>query len=415
MKTLQWLMLAWMGTLPAYADTLPDRQAAEAALWASPTVAQARGELAAQTLRSEGLRRGRAEWMLSADVAQRRIDTPADRQAEWGMAVSRPLRLPARAAADSQLATTQVAYARASLGEALHESGRQLLALWFDWLGESSQADLWQAQVQLAERQLAAVNTRIRLGESPRADRVSAEALLAHARLQQQQAGLRLKQAASRVQARYPGVPLQADTTLPEPAPPAGTAQVHADVVMAHNHELARARREADTLHAEARQLAGRRSADPSVGVFYKNEVGGMEHVLGLNVALTLPGAARRTDQQAVEALGSAASVRAQQLEARLRAEAQSDFEAATALAAQEREASRAAGAQETAAQLAARAYELGEGSFDQVLLSRRLAHEARLLAQQLRVATLAADARLRLDAHSLWPLDVDEDGHVHP
>ncbi|OYW25365.1 MAG: hypothetical protein B7Z49_01490, partial [Hydrogenophilales bacterium 12-63-5] len=45
----------------AYADYLPDPVAAEAALRASPMVAQARGEFAAQSLRSESLRRGREE------------------------------------------------------------------------------------------------------------------------------------------------------------------------------------------------------------------------------------------------------------------------------------------------------------------------------------------------------------------
>ena len=43
------------------ADYLPDPAAAEAALWASPMVAQARGELAAQALRGQSLQRGREE------------------------------------------------------------------------------------------------------------------------------------------------------------------------------------------------------------------------------------------------------------------------------------------------------------------------------------------------------------------
>jgi hypothetical protein len=70
------------------------------------------------------------------------------------------------------------------------------------------------------------------------------------------------------------------------------------------------------------------------------------------------------------------------------------------------------------AARLAARAYSLGEGSLDQVLLNRRLALEGQLNAQQAQFAALAADARLKLDAHRLWPLDVaaDQDSeHAHP
>ena len=132
--------LALMFAAGAQADYLPDPQAAEAALWAAPGVAQARGEFAAQTLRGESLQRGRNEWTVGADVGQRRVDTlPRDNQAEWGLSLSRPLRLPARAAADRALGGAVTAHAEANLGEALHESGRQLLAHWFDWLGESSQ------------------------------------------------------------------------------------------------------------------------------------------------------------------------------------------------------------------------------------------------------------------------------------
>jgi hypothetical protein len=37
-------------------------------------------------------------------------------------------------------------------------------------------------------------------------------------------------------------------------------------------------------------------------------------------------------------------------------------------------------------------------------------------MAQQAQLAALAANARLKLDSHQLWPLDVDADGvHAHP
>ena len=400
----------------ARADYLPDPAAAEAALLASPMVTQARGEFAAQSLKSESLRRGREEWTLGADALQRRIDSPQDRFAEWGVALSRPLRLPGRAEADRALGNALTAYAEASLGEAMHESGRQLLALWFDWLNETGQVRLWQAHVALAEQQLAAVNARIRLGESPRSERVNAEAALAQARLQQQQAATREQRARSRLMAQYPGLPVTADDTLPQPVPPTGTADDYVSAVLAHSHELFRARRQAEALKAEARQFASRRSVDPNVGVFYKNEMGGNEHLLGVSVGLTLPGSARRTDQQAAEQLSATAEEAAVRLEQRLRQEARADFEATLAQVANWQQADRAAQALSEAARLAARAYSLGEGSLDQVLLNRRLALEGQLTAQQAQFAALAANTRLKLDAHQLWPLDVDADhAHAHP
>ena len=420
MNAVHTLRFALALALPiqVHADYLPDPAAAEAALWASPMVAQARGDYAAQTLRSQSLQSGREEWTLGADVLRRRVDAPQDRYAEWGLALSRPLRLPGRAAADRALAGALTAHAEASLGEALHESGRQLLALWFDWLNEAGQTRLWQAHVALADEQLAAVNARIRLGEAPRSERVSAEAAFAQVSLQRQQSATREQQARNRLLAQFPGLPVTADDALPLPVQASGTADDYVNVVLEHNHELFRARRQADVLQAEARQLAKRRGVDPSVGVFYKNEAGGNEHVLGLNLGLTLPGSARRTDQQAAEQLATTAQEAASRLEQRLRQEARADFETARAQVASWQQADRAAQALAEAARLAARAYSLGEGSLDQVLLSRRLALEGELMAQQARLSALSANTRLKLDAHQLWPLDVDSDAdgaHAHP
>lgn len=410
--------LALATVLPVRAGYLPDPHAAEAALWASPAVVQARGELAAQQWRSDGLKRGHAEWAVGLDMASRRIDSAAERYAEWGASVSRPLRLPGRAAADRSLADARVAYSGASLGEALHESGRQLLAFWFDWLNASSQIGLWQEQSGIAERQLAAVNSRIKVGEAARAERVGAEAALAQARLQLQQAASRERQARARLQAAYPGLDPVAADALPAPSEPAGPAEAYVDAVLAHSHELFRARQQAEVLRAEAQQLAKRDGIDPSLGVFYRNEKGGDEHVLGLNVGLTLPGGARRSDRLAAEALAATAQDAATGLEQRLRMEARAAFEAARSLAASWRQAEQVARSLAEAARLAERAYALGEGSIDQVLLNRRMAAEGALSAQQAQVDALAAHARLQLDAHRLWALDAEasaDDVHAHP
>ena len=411
------LALALAFSARVQADYLPDPKAAEAALWASPSVAQARGDYAAQSLRSQSLQQGREEWKLDAEVDQRRVQTaPSGDFAEWGLALSRPIRMPARGEADRTLAGALNAHAEASLGEALHESGRQLLTLWFNWLAQSSQSGLWQAQRKLAEQQLSSVNARIRLGEAPRAERVNAEAALAQIRLQQQQAATRAQQAHNRLLAQFPGLHVNADATLPAPMPPGGTADDYVNAVQEHNHELLRARRQAGVLQAEAHKLAQHGSVDPTVGVFYRNEMGGNEHVLGVGVGLILPGGARRTDQQAAEQLATTAQDAAILLEQRLRQEARADFETAIAHVENWQQADRAAHALAEAARLAARAYELGEGSLDQVLLNRRLALDGQLMAQQTQLDALAANARLKLDAHQLWPLDVDADSaHAHP
>lgn len=394
----------------AQADYLPSTKAAEEALRLSAGAVQARSELEAQIIRSQGLADGREEWTLSAEAAYRRIrETPNDSHPEGAVGISRPLRLPYRAQADRKLAQSMIDLNKAQLGETLHENGRSLLNLWFEWLAKYSQQQLWQAQVALAEQQLGTVNARIRLGEAARAEQVNAEAALYQIRLQQQLSTLQERQTRRNLITNFPTLAITADLPLPAPEPPEGDAEAYASRVLLHNHELLRERNRAATLQAEADQYASRTSIDPSVGLFYKNEANNNEHVFGVNLVLTLPGSARRTDQQAALRLAASAHQHVLLLEKRVSNEARSLFESATLHVNTWQQAEKASQALNEAARLSERAYSMGEGSLDQVLTNRRLAIEGQLNAQQARVAALATLTRLKLDAHLLWSLDHDD------
>jgi hypothetical protein len=52
------------------------------------------------------------------------------------------------------------------------------------------------------------------------------------------------------------------------------------------------------------------------------------------------------------------------------------------------------------------RAYQAGECTLSEALLSRRQAHDATLAAQTAQIGALAAAARTELDAHTLWVAD---------
>jgi cobalt-zinc-cadmium efflux system outer membrane protein len=57
-------------------------------------------------------------------------------------------------------------------------------------------------------------------------------------------------------------------------------------------------------------------------------------------------------------------------------------------------------------AELMERAYQAGETTLAEALLSRRQALDAALSAQTAQIAALAAAARVQLDAHALWKID---------
>jgi outer membrane protein TolC len=394
---------------------LPDPEMARAALWASPGVEMARAELDAQAYSSRALSRGQGEWTLSGDLAQRRVESLPDAPfTEWGASIMRPVRLPARANADRKLADASLDLARASLGEALHEAGRELLRLWFDWQGAQTEQLGWAAQRTLAEQQRASVEKRIRLGESARSEGIAMDALLAQTQLQADIAAQRNARTRNQLQAAFPALVLPPDAPLPRPEAMPGEARDWIEKTLAHNHELARARAEAQVRSQTVLQLASRRHPDPSVGLFYKNEAGNREHVIGVNLGFTLPGATRSLDEAAAQRRADAASHAAMRLEKRLIAEVQLNYLEASNAYLIWQQADTATRTQETAARLAARAFELGEGDLASVMSSRRLAIESRLAETAQRRNAHAARARLELDAHTLWPLDVDTDEH-HP
>jgi outer membrane protein TolC len=62
-------------------------------------------------------------------------------------------------------------------------------------------------------------------------------------------------------------------------------------------------------------------------------------------------------------------------------------------------------------AELTARAYQLGESTLNDVLVARRLALEAGLASRNAQLQAQESRYRLLLDAHLLWPLDIDEEG----
>ena len=55
---------------------------------------------------------------------------------------------------------------------------------------------------------------------------------------------------------------------------------------------------------------------------------------------------------------------------------------------------------------MTARAYQLGEGSLNDLLTARRLANEAQLAARLSQLDALELRYRLLLDAHRIWDLD---------
>lgn len=394
---------------------LPPAEIVARVLTANPTVQAAGSQVRAEEANRTRLESGPYEWNLKFGGQQRKVipsNGTNERYNEWNAAIERPLRLPGKGALDAQIGAAGVALAEVAHGDALHETSRSLLKSWFIWLREGSTAQQWGEQVALLEKQTRGVRRRQQLGDAARLDSIQSEAALAQAQAQQVQARLRQQTAAEDLRRRFPGLPLEEPKEIAEPTPISGSASEWVTRLLEHNHELGVARGEAQ----RARILAGRagrdRLPDPTVGVQVMRERGGEEQIFGAYISIPLPGGARRATSDAALAQADAYGSREAAALQKVSAEAANTYYTASAALATWQAGREAAERLTQAADLTARAYQLGEGSLNELLMARRLANEAQLASRLMQLDALEQRYRLLLDAHQLWAFDMDEHDH---
>lgn len=400
-----------------FAD-LPANAQALAALRADPGVRAAMSGIGVEEAQARRLAAGSYEFTVRGDAARRRVTDPEPRDTygEWALALERPLRLPGKRALDRQLGTQGVDVARLSAGDAMHEAGRSLLRLWFAWMKENAQLELWKQQAALAREQQSAVARRKRAGDAPRMELNLAEAATMQAEANWVQARSRETLARNALSRSFPGVAVPERALLLEPRPLEQGLEFWSEQVLAHNHQLAGARAEVVRRKLATQRALAERTPDPTVGVRFSNEFGGAEKVAGVYLSIPLPGAARRAAGEAsAHQVGEAQAREAAALQ-RANIETAAAVESAAANFETWQRVKLAAEGMRKHAELAARAYQLGESGLADVLIARRMALEAQIASISAQLDAQEARYRLLLDAHRLWPLDPHEaeghDGH---
>ncbi len=411
MKYLAFALATLSGSLLANETfpNLPPREAVIQVLRAQPSVQAAGGQIQVEEANRRRLEAGNHEWSLRLGGQQRKATpngSPNERFTEWNAAVERPLRLPGKAALDSEIGSLGVNLAETAQGDTLHESSRNLLKSWFIWLRESATAAQWREQSALLEQQSKALKRRLQLGDTSRLEQIQAEAAQAQAEAQLAQARVRQRSAHEDLRRRFPGLPLQEQESVAAPEAVKGTAEEWINAILEHNHELALARGEAQRAQSLAGRSSRERLPDPTVGVQFSRERGGEENVMGAYISIPLPGSARFAASDASRAQVGVASSREAAVRQRIEAEAAQLY--ATAVAAVDSwQSSRIAAEHLTrAAEMTTRSYQLGEGTLGDLLAGRRLANEARLAARLMQLEALELRYRLLLDAHQLWDFD---------
>lgn len=382
---------------------LPPAGAVGGALDNHPTVAAARARVSAARAQSEMLRRGPHETTVGGSYARRAIDREG-RFDEFDGTISRPFRLPGKAALDRAAGALGIGVAEQRMEDARHETALLLSGLWHDWLAAGSHHRNDIETARDLEQAVAAVQRRVALRDAARLDLDAALAAHAQARAQTASSLALREQARAMLAATFPDIPLPAEPPeLAAPALPAAQLETMRDLVIARSHEIGAADKEAQRLDITARRARADRIADPTLGVRLFSERGGAETGAGLHASIPLGGGHRRAvaDQAAAEA--GAARMELAAVRRAVEAVAQADLVNARTRFEAWRHAGLAARSALDAAGRTARGHHLGQIDLADLLYARRQANDARRAEIDARSEAVRAIRKLQIDAHLLW------------
>ena len=371
-----------------------------------PSVAAARAGLDVAMQEAGILDKSPYEWTARTTGQQRRTEN-GPRYNEWTVGIERTIRLPGKAAADRNIGKATVEESQARYGEALHESARELMALWVDWVAAERARELSGINLQSVQESLAAVEKRVRAGDASKLDLSIARAELAEQRRLENDAKTQLASAWSRLSTRFPGVKRQV-AALPAPLLIKENGASWRDRILAQSDELKVVQTQMRTAQSYAERARADKTPDPTLGVYTASEIGGRERISGIMLSIPIPGGVR--DSRSAKAI-AAVEVSRQEVELRkrrLEADIASAIEIARGAYDSLQIANEGATAMQENAGLMQRAYTLGEAELQALLLARRQATAALNSALQAQVTALKAYYGLLVDAHLIWDLEHD-------
>ena len=371
-----------------------------------PRVAAARAGLELARQESSILGKSPYEWTARALGQQRSVDT-GSRYREWHVGIERAIRLPSKGAADRNIGKATVEESEARYGEALHESARVLISLWLDWLTAENGRDLAAANLQAVQENLKAVDKRTRAGDASKLDLNLAGADLAEQQRMEIDAKTQASAAWARLSVRFPGISRQS-VLLPSPMLIAEDDALWRDRIIGESDEFKVVQTQLRIAQAQAERARADRILDPTLGVFTASDLGGRERISGVTISIPLAGGLRDSRSAkalaAVEVARNAVDLKKRELETGIAGALVTARGAYESL----QISNEGARAMQENARLVQRAYALGEGDLQSLLLARRQATSAASNALQAQTGALKAYYGLLIDAHLVWNLEHD-------
>ena len=408
------ILLIGLLTIPALAQAreplnppgLLPTEIARRLLEQDPGVAAARAGLEVARQEAGILDKSPYEWIPRVTAQQRSLQYGPS-YFEWNAGIERTIRLPGKAAADRDLGKVTIEESKARYGEALHESARELTALWVDWLAAERARELAEINLVSVQQSVEAVEKRSRAGDASKLDLGIARAELSEQRRVENDVKTQAFATWSRLSTRFPGVNRQV-VALPAPQPISESSAFWRERILGESDELKLVQMGMQKAQAIAQRMRASKSPDPTLGIYTASEIGGRERIFGVMISIPIPGGAR--DLRSARAIADVEVLR-QEVELKKR---QLETEIASAIVNAQgaydslQIANEGAVAMQDNASLMQRAYALGEAELQALLLARRQATAAMNSALQAQASALKGYYGLLVDAHLIWDLEHD-------
>jgi len=382
---------------------LPPEAVVARALDDHPAVAAARARIDSARAQERMLRRGDQEFVFQGTASRRSIEGEGD-YAEFDANVTRPIRLPGKAAMDREAGALGIDVAHNLMEDVRHQTALAFSDLWHDWLIADAlhRNDIaTSANLRDAAR---AVGRRAELRDAAALEVDQAGSALAAAEAQASASLAEREEARARLAMNFPDIPLpDQPPAMSVPSFPIDNVEELRGYVVRRSHEIEAADREAKRLAVMARRTRADRLPDPSVGVRLFSERGGLERGAGLVASIPFGGGYRRAAGDQADAQASSARLELERVRREVEATASADLSNVRTRQTVWQAMLRSADSASAAADRTEQGYRLGAIDLADSLLARRQANDARRQEIQARGDLLRAITKLRVDAHDVW------------
>lgn len=378
---------------------------AERLLANDPALSAASASLAAANIAAQQTTLSPYDW-VARGTYQRRDYQGSDSKVsnEWNIGVERSVRLPGKRRADEASAEASQLIAPLQYQQTRRSVAEGLLNAWFDWLDADARKTLLQRQQATFEANVAAVAKRVKGGDAARLELSLANAELTTFQREVNAANYAEAQAWSRLTARYQANNDLKAGTVPDPVAIPQSETWWQTYMLAANAPLQLARAQVIQAAAEVQRAKAERQPDPTFGVFTGSEAYGHERLIGVTASIPIGGKRRGLEIERQLALENSSRINLTLTEREQRAAILSSYNNAQGSYERWQLARQSALTMADNATLTQKAYSLGEGDVQLLLLARRQALSAALDEASSKVAALRSYYQLLLDAQLLWP-----------